>query len=298
VRVELRRHSVAAVVLDAGECSGGPSRAPRRSLVEGSLAAVVLGTHSSRRGLVGAALFTLAIALHAGAGLAALTSQSKKSTSDQPISRRPSLQIEHVVELAPPEPPEPPAPPPAPPAQARAVERAPSPEAPAPPSEAPPPVAEAGQVVAADESASQPLDFTGFDISTGDGQHFPGGVTASPGKNPRAVPAAAVGRHGEPQGLASASRARPVGLPRRDWDCPWPARATALSIREQFVVIRAVVRADGVVASAELISDPGYGFGEIALACARQQRFPPATGDDGHPITATSPPIRIKFTRP
>jgi protein TonB len=298
VRVELRRHSVAAVVLDAGECSGGPSRAPRRSLVEGSLAAVVLGTHSSRRGLVGAALFTLAIALHAGAGLAALTSQSKKSGSDQPISRRPSLQIEHVVELAPPEPPEPPAPPPAPPAQARAVERAPSPEAPAPPSEAPPPVAEAGQVVAADESASQPLDFTGFDISTGDGQHFPGGVTASPGKNPRAVLAAAVGRHGDPQGLASASRARPVGIPRRDWDCPWPARATALSIREQFVVIRAVVRADGVVASAELISDPGYGFGEIALACARQQRFPPATGDDGHPITATSPPIRIKFTRP
>jgi protein TonB len=64
------------------------------------------------------------------------------------------------------------------------------------------------------------------------------------------------------------------------------------------VVIRAVVRADGAVASAELISDPGYGFGEIALACARQQRFPAATDDHGRPITATSPPIRVKFTRP
>jgi protein TonB len=89
-----------------------------------------------------------------------------------------------------------------------------------------------------------------------------------------------------------------VGPPRREWDCPWPAAAAALSIDEQFAVVRAVVRADGTVASTELISDPGYGFGEVALACARRQRFPAASDDDGRPITATSPPIRVKFTRP
>jgi periplasmic protein TonB len=89
-----------------------------------------------------------------------------------------------------------------------------------------------------------------------------------------------------------------VGLPRQDWDCPWPPEAEALSIDEQFVLIRVVVRADGSVASADLISDPGYGFGPFALACARQQRFPAATDDAGRPITATSPPIRMRFTRP
>ena len=300
MRVELRLNSVAAVVLDAGTCSGEPSRAPRRSLAEGSLAAVVLGTRSAQRGLLGTALFTLAIALHAGAGLAALTSQNRNRESDQRISKRPSLRIDHVVDLEPPEPPAPPPapPPPPPPPKARAVEQGPRPEAPALPDDAPPPPAEAGQVVAADDSASQPLDFTRFDISTGEGQRFPGGITASSGTSSRAVQAPAVNRHAEPRALAGASRARPVGPPRRNWDCPWPAGATALSIKEQFVVIRAVVRADGAVASAELISDPGYGFGEIALACARQQRFPAATDDDGRPITATSPPIRVKFTRP
>ncbi|WP_437587945.1 energy transducer TonB [Sorangium sp. So ce1000] len=66
---------------------------------------------------------------------------------------------------------------------------------------------------------------------------------------------------------------------------------------EQTVVIRAVVRADGTVASAELLSDPGYGFGQMSLACVRRQRFVPAADEEGRPITATSPPIRVRFPR-
>jgi outer membrane biosynthesis protein TonB len=62
-------------------------------------------------------------------------------------------------------------------------------------------------------------------------------------------------------------------------------------------VIRVVVRPDGTVTRAELLSDPGSGFGEVALSCARSSRFQPATDADGRAITATSPPVHVRFTR-
>lgn len=300
MRAELRQDSVAGIVLDAAASfSRPPRRAVVRVLAEGSLAAVVLGTSSSQRGLISVSLFGLAVALHAGAGFAALASHGKDRV-DVGRTERPSLLLEHVVDLQPeaPPPPQESAPPPV--TKARSAERVPDPEppAPTPPSESPPPPAEAGQVVAADESASQPLDFTGFDISIGSAERYAGGITASSGTNARAVRTRVVDRPAEPAARGATSRARPVGPPARDWDCPWPAEAGALSIDEQFVVIRAVVRENGTVTSAELISEPGYGFGEVALACVRRQSFPPATDDDGRPITATSPPIRVRFTRP
>jgi len=304
VRVDLRKESVAAIVLDASAAPHkAQARAPRRALAEESLAAIALGARSPQRGLLLSALFVVAVALHAAAGFSALgTSRQGIDAAPIPVPK-PAIRIEHVVELAPPGPPPPePAPPePSPPppvAEARPVERAPTPPPPTPdpPSDAPPP-AEAGQVVAADESASAPLDFTGFGITTGTGPRYAGKVTSGPGTNRRAVAASRVDRRAAPTARAGTTRARPVGAPRRNWDCPWPAEADALSINEQSVVLRALVRADGTVASAELLADPGHGFGQAALACVRRQRFPAATDHDGNPITATSPPIRVRFTR-
>jgi periplasmic protein TonB len=302
VPAELRQSSVAGIVLDAGAWrANAPRPALGRAPADGSVAAVVLGTSSARGGLLTASSFALAVALHAGAGFAGLHSHSEDDDSVRRIAAKPALQIDHVLDLDPPELPPPP-PPPAtslPVTPARAIERASSPEplSPGPPTEAPPPPAEAGQVVLAEESANEPLDFTGFAVSTGKGSRYIGGTTAASGTGSRAVHAPVVDRRADSVVRAGTSRARPVGRPSRDWDCPWPAEAGALSIDEQFVVIRAVVRADGTVVSAELISDPGYGFGRVALACARRQRFPAATDDDGRPIVATSPPIRVRFTR-
>jgi protein TonB len=301
VRVELRQESIAAIVLDAE--AHRPRRRLRRafarSLADGSLAAIVLGRSSVRRGLVGTALFIAAALLHVGAGLAALASRSEDRDSDVSVASRPPLRIDHVVDLEPAEPQPLPPEPPRRVMRARAVEQAPRPAPPEAtlPSEVQQP-ADAGRVVAADEGATEPLDFTRFSIRVGHGPRFAGGVTASSGSSARAVHTPVVDRGAHPNAGAGVSRARPVGPPRRDWDCPWPAEAAALSVDEQFVVVRAVVRADGTVASAQLISDPGYGFGEVALACARKQRFPAATDDDGRPITATSPPIHVRFTRP
>ena len=65
------------------------------------------------------------------------------------------------------------------------------------------------------------------------------------------------------------------------------------------VSIEATVGADGRVASAHFLSDPGYGFGRAAVQCALRQgpdTFSVALDHDGHPITATRK-FNVHFTR-
>lgn len=305
-RPELHPESIAGIVLDAARAHAQPRRARVRAgaFAANSTAGIILGAaqgHSARALVL--ALMPAAV-MQGAVGVIALRLGPGDEAVGQ-IEARPPLQVAHVVDLAPPPSPPSPSPPEEAPAP-RAAERAPAraaaargPEAPAAP-EAPAqaaPPAQAGQVVLA-ESAGAPLDFTGFDVPVGRGERYAGGVTASAGTSAQAVHASDVDRSappGRPQGRPS--RARPVGQPARELSCPWPREADALSVDEQTVVISAIVRPDGTVASAELLSDPGYGFGQISLACVRKQRFVPAADEDGRPITATSPPIRVRLTR-
>jgi len=94
------------------------------------------------------------------------------------------------------------------------------------------------------------------------------------------------------------SLAQPVRLEVRHWKCPWPEEADLLAVDEETVVMGVEVDAEGVVHQATIVSDPGYGFGPAALRCARQNLFLPATNELGHPISAKSPPIRVRFSRP
>jgi protein TonB len=161
----------------------------------------------------------------------------------------------------------------------------------------PPPPAQAGRVIAA-EGPAAPVDFTGFDITSGGGSAYAGGVTASAGTNTEAVHADTVdldARPDQPRGEADLSRT--VSLPERNWRCPWPREAEALGIDEQDVLLRVVVDAQGRLTSVEVLGDPGHGFGEAALACARTARFAPARDRRGRPYSATSPPIRVRFSR-
>jgi protein TonB len=297
-RIELRRDSVAAIVLDASRCRVSRTYPTNGSLLPNSLASIVLGDVGSRRvhsigaGLLGAAVLYV--------GIAATMRWSGDRSAHAIAHAAKPLQIDHVLDLDPPASPDPPT-------ELPKVPEAPRPRAePAPrtalaprdhsPNPSAPAVA--GQVVAAEPEAAEALDFTSFDIATGQGREYAGGVTASSGTNTTAVHSPRVDRDARPGATGGAgSRARPVGLPATDWSCPWPHEADALSIDEETVVIRVVVRPNGAVVSADLVSDPGHGFGPVALACARSQRFPPALDDAGAPITATSPPVRVHFTR-
>ena len=251
----------------------------------------------------------IALAVTIGAHAALAVGVMLAPVRDKAAPARPSKPL-HVVEIAaaPPPPPPPPVaepepPPPAPvPAPVRAAPVAKAAARPAPPAEKPPapgPVApaQAGKVVAA---APQPemLDFTSFDIASGDGASYVGGVTSAAGTNTVAVHGGDVevgARNGAP--APAKSQARSVRLPGRNWDCPWPDGARALREREQEVVLRAVVEPDGRAASVQIVSDPGNGFGEAALRCAKRVRFEPARDAAGNAVAANSPPIRVKFFR-
>lgn len=273
-----------------------------QSLEPGSIAALTLppAKLEGRRWLPLAAAFGvhLAIAWMAWVQPASLplVSAAQAATPDR------------VIELAPPPPPvapeeEPPPTSPAPPAPPvpraqPAPRQAALPQEPAasPPEARPPAPAAAGQVLARSDEAES-LDFGELDLAVGSGSHFVGGRTASGGTNQQAVHGARVeldGPQGTPGGKGGG---RSVGLHASRWDCPWPSTASALREHEVDVTLRVVVRPDGSVLSAELLGDPGHGFGEAALRCARSTRFEPALDPGGSPMLATSPPIRVHFRR-
>lgn len=273
-----------------------PEPTPRR---DESIASIILGPppELKRQRLLWAALVT--VGLHGAAGVLAYQAwRDNEPCAPVAAERKQTIRVDHIVDLKPPPPPVEPPPEP---------QRIAKPEAPAPrvktPSPTPrdaarPPSAEpaqAGAVVTAKEPAA-PLDFTGFDMTSGDAPRYAGGVTASTGRSTTAVNTVP---EGETDGRGKGqSHARSIQLAARSWSCPWPKEADALRIDDQTVVLRVAVDADGEVTSTELLSDPGHGFGQAALACARKARFDTARDPEGRAYAALSPPIRVRFVRP
>jgi protein TonB len=266
----------------------------------GSPAAIVLGERSPTRNGVIASCAIATLALYGALGFALSHAEWPPIEQAPPIM--PELELfEHSIELPPPPVPEPPPPvsPPRPLPPPPSIERAPPTPAPEPPPRAePPPPAAAADVVAQAPTAEEPLDFTRFTIGTGKAERYAGGVTASSGTNTVAVHSRQVDRDAAPGNTAGfVSLAKPVRLAASDWRCPWPEQADLLAIDEERVLLRVNVDAEGAVTQASVLEDPGHGFGRAALECARRNRFLPALDASGRPIAATSPPIRVRFTR-
>jgi periplasmic protein TonB len=218
----------------------------------------------------------------------------------RPESVRVSLDTEVDVEVDVVRPPPPPPTAREPPAAAIAKVRPAPPASPAESSEPPPP-AEAGAIVAQAPDPGAPVDLTGEDFVTGIARGHAGGMTASDGTNTVAAPAGAVDPGPAPGPRAAGSemsdRSRSVSLEDQSWSCAWPPEADTAQIDEQTVVIRVVVDAEGNAESAEVVSDPGHGFGRAAAACAMRTHFTPARDGAGEPVRARSPLIKVRFTR-
>jgi hypothetical protein len=296
-RAALPEDTIASLVLDARRRPEPPAPI-RAELAPGGIASIVLATKSRALGWVIALGLVAAGGVHAAVlGLA----PAAPPRADEPPPRPP---LEAIVDLAP-EPP-PPAPPPAPPEpppeapapRARVARSAPPEPAPEPssepPSSEPPAPAEAAQVLTA--AAAEPLDFTGFDMTQGSALRYAGGVTTAQGTSHVAVREATPGGTG-PAHAGPRSRARAVRLAGGNWRCAWPHEASDLERDEQIVVIRAQVKANGDIASVNVVQDPGHGFRAAAIACAGRQRLDPALDAEGRPIASLSPPIRVRFTR-
>ncbi len=162
------------------------------------------------------------------------------------------------------------------------------------------PPGQAGELLTA-EPSSAPVDFTGTFV-TGSGRAYAGGATTRTGTGQQANTQVSTRALNPSSSSAlapqpSASRARPVQLPEGRWTCAWPKAALNQDIYEQHVLLRVRVNAEGTVEAVTLLDDPGHGFGAAATACARATRFAPAKDEEGRAVAATSPPIRVRFTR-
>lgn len=289
------RHHRTAALFEAvfGDDSRAPS--PSRWRVHAAAWILALGVHLS---LWFAANRTEPSLESWSARMAALIHEDLAAAAPIAIEEPPTPEPEPEPE---PEPVTSPEPQPAEPTPALALRAQSRPETPTPPATPPgqtAPPAESGRLVAPDVEPSGPVDLTDNTFVTGTASAYVGGASASAGTNRAPVPEGPTDRNAAPTATPGRpSRARPVQLAGNEWRCDWPASALTQDIYEQFVVLRVVVAADGSVERATVVRDPGHGFGSAAVACARRTRFTPARDAGGDPIRATSPPIRVRFTR-
>jgi len=203
------------------------------------------------------------------------------------------------------EPPPPPPPPePTPEPEPKEVPTA----APPAPANAPPPpaAAEAGKVLTADPDPNEPVDLTGDGFVSGNGDRFAGGVTAAAGTSKTAVAdlrakPEGVGKAPPPGPVASAAgsnltrAAAPLG---GSWnDCGFPAEADIEGIDTAVVTLTVTVGPDGRAKSVTILKDPGNGFGQATRACAFRKQYAAALDRSGTPITMSTAPFVVRFTR-
>jgi protein TonB len=81
------------------------------------------------------------------------------------------------------------------------------------------------------------------------------------------------------------------------WSCPFPPEADADGRDTAVATIVVTVSPDGTPASVSIVADPGSGFGRAARQCAFGRRYQPGLDRDGAPTKATTPPIRVRFSR-
>ena len=81
------------------------------------------------------------------------------------------------------------------------------------------------------------------------------------------------------------------------WDCKFPPASDAAGIDEATVVLAVAVGVDGAPKWVQIMNDPGHGFGMAAAQCAMSKRYSPGRDEDGQPVPAKTPPIRVKYVR-
>jgi periplasmic protein TonB len=302
----------------ATPASGHPST--KRRSADPLAAVLALGDRATRVGAV-IGVF-LALTSHGAASAKAVASASlhdmRLIAEQMRRDVHDYLWATYDVDLTPPKAEEPPKPE-EPPKAAPEPEPAPKPVAPQPantpppqsdPYEPPPAAAEAAKILTREADPDEVLDMTDRGIASGEGQGVGYGQVAGAGtgKAPTFDPNAKVG--GTPGGrgtgapappspaAAGPDRSAPPGLVgSSSWNCQFPPEADAEQIDQASVVIMVTVRPDGSPLSVKIVNDPGNGFGRAARLCALGRRYTPGRDRSGVALTATTPPITVRFTR-
>jgi periplasmic protein TonB len=208
------------------------------------------------------------------------------------------------------EPEPPPPPPPEPEPDEPKAAPTPQPQSKADPYDPPPTPAKAAAALTRKDDPSDKIEDMTDTVVSSDGTATHGQQSAS-GKGDTPVTARTVSNLGTPGGTGTGApkagppsggpgdRTKPPGLlgGSTSWNCPFPPEADSDQIDEAVAVINITVRADGTPASVSIVTDPGHGFGRAARMCALARRYTPGLDREGNPTTATTPPVRVRFTR-
>jgi periplasmic protein TonB len=173
----------------------------------------------------------------------------------------------------------------------------------------PPTPAQAAKVLTQKEDPDKIEDLTGNTVVSGDGTAAYGQQSASgTGDKPVTNPHASL--NGVPGGTGTGAAATPApqaAAPDRSqparleggtsWSCPFPPEADVDQIDEALATIVVTVRPDNSVLSVTVVKDPGHGFGRAARMCALGRHFSAGLDRSGAKITATTPPLVIRFSR-
>jgi protein TonB len=161
--------------------------------------------------------------------------------------------------------------------------------------------AQAAQILARNPD-NEVLDFGDNVFTVGDSERYSGGQTMSNGTNTRAsngVHVAATGTPAPPPPpqIVSVDLSRTARLAGSgEWRCPFPPEADADQVDDASAIIEVIVGGDGKASRANILSDPGHGFGREARACAMREAYVPALDRDGKAV-ASSKKFRVKFER-
>jgi periplasmic protein TonB len=173
---------------------------------------------------------------------------------------------------------------------------------------APPPTpAQAAKVLTTEADPQEgPVDLTAWGIVSGNADSFPGGASSNKGTSNKPVqgkPATT----GVPNAtgtapVVAAPAAKDMSRPARPtqlegWNCGFPAEADMEQINFAKVVLIVTVASDGRPKKADVLSDPGHGFGSLARQCALRRQYTPGLDRAGQAITTTTPPITVRFVR-
>jgi protein TonB len=166
----------------------------------------------------------------------------------------------------------------------------------------PAPAAKAAQILAQNPD-NEVLNFGDNVFITGESDRYSGGATTSKGTNDKPPVQARVASGGTGTGQAPAPQIMAVDLSRTaqlagsgEWRCPFPPEADSDQVDEAAAIIEVVVGADGKAQRANILSDPGHGFGREAKQCAMREAYVPAMDREGHNV-ASSKKFRVKFER-
>jgi protein TonB len=173
-------------------------------------------------------------------------------------------------------------------------------------SEPAPEAAQAGALLTQEPDEDDKDDTYDDTFVTADNDSYAGGMTANLGKSLAAVYGAGARAGGTPGGTGSAAPP-PVQKPDLSrlptfgtnsmWDCGFPWEADRDRIDHAIAQIQVTVKPDGTAESVELVFDPGHGFGRVAKSCAMKQHWDVGLDHDGHPITATTKTVVVRFNK-